>query len=108
MSAKNYCETIGGSLVSINSLEEQNFLHNFAKSQDERKYYWIGGRSSTDGNWNWSDGSQFGSSTFWYSSEHENNSGDYCVRFDHDDPFQQNWRSYDCSNSYGVICQLVL
>jgi len=57
--ANDYCTSLGGTLVNINSSEENEAIHNLIQNGD-REYYWIGCRDNvTEGNWYWTDNTDF-------------------------------------------------
>ena len=68
-SAKTYCESIGGHLVTINSQEEQDFLIVEANNKSKRNY-WIGAYPE-NGTFHWVTGEDF-SYTNWASGEPNN------------------------------------
>ena len=71
--AQNYCESIGGHLVTINDKEEQDFISDML-STASKKYYWLGGTKDENGNWNWVTGEDF-DYTNWEWSEPNNSGG---------------------------------
>ena len=71
--AQNYCESIGGHLVTINDKEEQDFVSDIL-STASKKYYWLGGTKDENGNWNWVTGEDF-DYTNWEWSEPNNSGG---------------------------------
>lgn len=51
--AKNYCENIGGHLVTITSLSEQIFVCDLIEENGNKNCYWLGARKSSNGIWHW-------------------------------------------------------
>ncbi len=77
-SAKQYCENLGGHLVTITSEQEQNFLENLIKS-GTKEGYWIGATDEkTEGVYEWITGEVF-SYTAWRYDQPDNNFGDDSV-----------------------------
>ncbi|MBQ7170282.1 MAG: putative Ig domain-containing protein, partial [Synergistaceae bacterium] len=54
--AKEYCESLGGHLVTITSQEEQNVVASLVLSGDKNSY-WLGGQKNDNDAWSWIDGS---------------------------------------------------
>jgi len=62
--AKAYCESLGGHLVTINSVDEQNFIETLL-SDAQRNHYWIGATDeASEGNWRWITGEPWGYSNW--------------------------------------------
>lgn len=59
--AKEYCENLGGYLVTITSKEEQEFIQNYiAEKNYSNKRFWIGTTDSAkEGTWTWVTGEKF-------------------------------------------------
>ena len=51
--AKNFCEEIGGHLVTITSQDEQNFIEKILSNDANKNFYWIGGHKNKNGQWYW-------------------------------------------------------
>ena len=51
--AKNYCENMGGHLVTITSLNEQIFIYDLLEENGNKNCYWLGGRKNAEGVWHW-------------------------------------------------------
>lgn len=63
--AKEYCEKLGGHLVTIFDADEQKFVEDLAEKFTDKTSYWLGGYYS-DLEWKWVDGTHF-SYTNWDS-----------------------------------------
>ena len=58
--AKEYCENLGGHLVTITSSEEQEFINESLLSIGEKSTYFIGlSRTDANSQWNWVTGEAF-------------------------------------------------
>ena len=68
--AQQYCERMGGHLVTINSEAEQKFLERLIFN-GKKNAYWLGGYKQNDGNWCWITNESF-SYTHWAASEPNN------------------------------------
>ncbi len=69
--AKEYCESIGGHLVTITNSDEQNFIGNLVKT-GVKSTYWLGGNDELKfGVWEWITGEVF-SYTNWATGEPTN------------------------------------
>lgn len=89
-SAEEMCVSLGGHLISINSMEEQSFAMRLTKNANAENI-WTGGYYNTlKKKWLWTDGSDFSYTNWdvWYNYEGEavsqpdNWSGDeYCIRY---------------------------
>ncbi|XP_018559191.1 lactose-binding lectin l-2-like [Lates calcarifer] len=100
--AELYCVSQRANLVSIHSLQEQNFVKNLIKNFDHAEgRTWIGlSDTQKEGGWMWSDGSavNFG---FWYAGEPNNDKGhEDCVH----NNFGQKWNDRPCSDTYPSVC----
>lgn len=62
--AKDYCETLGGHLVTITSKNEQKSIVKALKKHAKKKNYWLGAEKSSDGNFEWVTGEEFAYSAF--------------------------------------------
>lgn len=127
--AKEYCEKLGGHLVTISDADEQKFVEELAENCTDKVSYWLGGYYS-DSEWKWVDDTEF-SYTNWDSwtdgkkeyRQPDNFYGDeYYLRFANKDFTYTDWKSNkgkwnDVSNeadgtngdvpldSFGVICE---
>lgn len=99
--AKEYCEAIGGHLVSVNSQEEQAMLEKFMKISDKNQYtFWAGGEK-TSGSWKWTTGENFSFSNFSERSD----SGDIYLQLKAWDKYGE-WRtSSENEKGSGFICE---
>lgn len=72
--AKDYCQSVGGHLVTITSAGEQNFLENLLLNGTKIRY-WLGLTDElTEGTWKWITGETY-SFNNWYSGEPNNGQG---------------------------------
>ncbi len=67
--AKEYCESLGGHLVTITSQNEQNIVEDMVE-EGTQNCYWVGGYD-IDENWHWVTGEDF-SYTNWSDGEPNN------------------------------------
>ena len=51
--AEEFCENMGGHLVTITSDSEQRFVHNLILERGHKEYYWLGGYRTEYGTWRW-------------------------------------------------------
>ena len=99
--AKQFCEELGGHLVTINSPEEQKFVTNVMMSNASKSAYWIGGYQE-GGIWKLLNGEDM-SYTNWSENE-PNNSGQYMHMYKSgkwDDTTNNN-----NLNMHGFICEI--
>lgn len=127
--AKEYCEKLGGHLVTISDADEQKFIEELVKNCADKVSYWLGGYYS-DAEWKWVDDTEF-SYTNWDSwtdgtkeyRQPDNFYGDeFYLRLSNQDMKYENWQSNqgkwnDIANeaddtsgdvpldSFGVICE---
>ena len=73
--AKNYCEKLGGHLVTIDSADEQIFVQRIIKGQSNLNY-WIGLYKNGSGQWEWVDKSMFSYSNWDYDIKWNNRKPD--------------------------------
>lgn len=86
--AKEYCENLGGHLVTISDADEQKFVEDLAKKCTDKVSYWLGGYYS-DSEWKWVDDTEFSYTNWdsWSDGEKEyrqpdNHTGDeFYLRF---------------------------
>ncbi len=58
--AKEYCEKLGGHLVTITSIEENNYIKDLVVSNGKKNAYWLGASDSeSEGVWKWVTGEPF-------------------------------------------------
>jgi len=75
--AKEYCEEIGGHLVTINDADECSFVSSLTSQNGARRMYWTGGfRENASSKWQWITGEQF-SYTNWDVGEPNHNTEHY-------------------------------
>ncbi|KAM6903303.1 C-type lectin-like [Lycodopsis pacificus] len=102
--AELHCVSQGANLVSIHSLDEENFINFLIKNFDPAEGYTCIGLSDTqkEGRWMWSDGSAV-KFVFWSNGEPNNQvGGEHCVH-------QRNgpnlrWNDGPCSDEYTFVC----
>ncbi|MBQ4432413.1 MAG: hypothetical protein II877_12990, partial [Synergistaceae bacterium] len=74
--AKDYCEALGGHLVSITSSGEQAMIETFMKISDKSGWsdtvFWAGGNKASD-SWEWTTGENFSYTNFTADSESGDN-----------------------------------
>ncbi|KAK9526951.1 hypothetical protein VZT92_015622 [Zoarces viviparus] len=102
--AEIYCVSQGANLVSIHSLEEQNFVTFLIKNFDLAEVQtWIGlSDIHKEGAWLWSDGS---AAKFVYWSKRMPNNGrgnEHCVQTNY--PKGLKWNDAPCSRTFPFVC----
>ena len=105
--AKAVCETVGGTLVQVGDMAENDFLDTNTTGSDSP---WIGGEDRADeGTWVWADGSTFyeGSTsvlyTNWNSGEPNDSSNEDCIQLI---PATGLWNDAKCGDSHGYWCEV--
>eukprot|EP00057_Strongylocentrotus_purpuratus_P024473 XP_011678947.1 PREDICTED: C-type mannose receptor 2 [Strongylocentrotus purpuratus] len=102
--AQDYCQDLGGDLVTIETEREFNFLVDHYRYRYSNKGFWIGLKYMSDGTYRWeteiseypSDGSQ------WDSGKPDGAaSGQHCVEFS----AAQSYNDEDCSTALYYICE---
>jgi hypothetical protein len=71
--AKNFCESLNATLISIHSTQENDFVLNLVQKQS---HVWIGGKRDSNNNFEWINGNAF-NYTNWSSGQPD--SGDNVV-----------------------------
>ncbi|XP_059205174.1 lactose-binding lectin l-2-like [Centropristis striata] len=101
--AELHCVSEGANLVSINSLEEYNFINALIRNFDPAdKLTWIGlSDTQKEGGWMWSDGSAV-KVFFWNPGEPNNAGGEHCVHNNRDTNNTSN--DHQCSNTFPFVC----
>ncbi|CAK6949576.1 lactose-binding lectin l-2-like [Scomber scombrus] len=102
--AELYCVSEKANLVSIHSLEEQNFVKSLIKNFDHAEgRTWIGlSDVHNEGRWMWSDGCAV-DFVFWDKGEPNNYGGhEDCVHNNHDTGMK--WNDRPCSDTYPSVC----
>ncbi|XP_073318887.1 lactose-binding lectin l-2-like [Pagrus major] len=100
--AELYCLSEGANLVSIHSLEEDNFIKALIKNFDHaERPTWIGlSDIHKEGRWMWSDGCAV-DFVFWWKGEPNNVGGnEHCVHNNHGNQ----WNDHQCSLTFPSIC----
>ncbi|XP_061440920.1 C-type lectin domain family 4 member M-like isoform X2 [Rhineura floridana] len=99
--SKKGCEKEGSDLVSIETLEEQDYLTDHAKSINT--VFWIGMFKDKGTTWAWLGGSAVGS-TYWSSDEPGSKEKHHCAaiisgtrRF--------SWKTYTCATKLASCCK---
>ena len=76
--AEEYCENLGGHLVTISDVNEQNFINTTLLSAGTKNMYWIGGyRNSSSDNWHWVTGEDI--QYFNWSAGEPNSSNEHYI-----------------------------
>ncbi|XP_073724590.1 galactose-specific lectin nattectin-like isoform X2 [Misgurnus anguillicaudatus] len=103
VTAEKNCQSIDANLASVRSIVENNFLLSLLVSADTRA--WIGGHDAEiEGQWLWSDGSQF-DFTNWCSGEPDNNkhnNPENCLEINYSN--NHCWNDELCSFTMNYIC----
>ncbi|XP_073319720.1 lactose-binding lectin l-2-like [Pagrus major] len=102
--AELYCVSEGANLVSIHSLEEQNFVKSLIKNFDHSEgRTWVGlSDIHKEGRWMWSDGCAV-DFVFWDAREPNNGGGNEdCVHNNYDEDLK--WNDHQCSATYASVC----
>lgn len=90
--AESLCVSKGGHLVSINSLEEQDFIQDMIDSVGKDNT-WLGGYLE-DGEWKWTDGSDFDYSN-WDTDKPDNYQGtEKYIKFPRNDFSFESWEAH--------------
>lgn len=93
--AKAYCESLGGHLATITSLEEQNFITSIYGTTTKTQL-WLGGTDEfQEGNWQWITGEDFVYQN-WHSSNQDNFRGNehYLTIFTENTPHPSLWNDF--------------
>ncbi|XP_054914869.1 ladderlectin-like [Poeciliopsis prolifica] len=103
--AEQHCVNQGANLVSIHSLEEENFVKMLIRNFDPtQRPNWIGlSDIHKDGRYFWSDGSRF-DFTFWKTGEpNDSRQSEPCVHTN----WRQNkkWNDTLCGAKYSFVCK---
>ncbi|XP_060949172.1 lactose-binding lectin l-2-like [Limanda limanda] len=99
-----YCVKEGANLVSIHSLDEDNFVRSLIRNFDHAEgRTWIGlSDLHEEDSWMWSDGSAV-DFTFWSSGQPDNSQGgEHCGHNNHIN--DKKWNDYNCSDNYPSVC----
>ncbi|XP_034561136.1 lactose-binding lectin l-2-like [Notolabrus celidotus] len=101
--AEIHCVSQGSNLVSIGSMEEQNFVKTLIKNFDPAEgRAWIGlSDTQREGHWMWSDGcpARF---FFWTAGEPNDSGNEDCVHTNF--AIQRKWNDVPCSKQYAFVC----
>lgn len=114
--AKQFCENIGGHLVTINDANENDYVVSLARDRGTLPAYYIGASDAkSEGVWKWVTGEQFWSGnasgsavnssyTNWLSGE-PNNSGsvEHCAHIS--STYSWQWNDTADTSSMGIICE---
>ncbi|XP_065145803.1 galactose-specific lectin nattectin-like [Paramisgurnus dabryanus] len=101
--AEKNCQSVGANLASVRNTAENNFLLTLLRYPDTLA--WIGGQDGEiEGQWLWSDGSQF-HFTNWCPGEPNNNkhnSPENCLELNQGN--NHCWNDIPCSYTMSYIC----
>ncbi|CAK6969850.1 lactose-binding lectin l-2-like [Scomber scombrus] len=104
--AELYCLSEKANLVSMHSLEEQNFVKSLIKNFDHTEgITWIGLNDvHKEGRWMWSNGCAV-DFVFWNSKQPDNALGnEHCVHAKSYTENRLNWNDLQCSLTYPSVC----
>ena len=102
--AEFHCLSHGANLVSIHSLEEENFVKMLIRNFDPAEgRTWIGlSDAQKNGRWFWSDGSKI-SFTDWAAGQPDNHGGlEHCGEINF---AAKKWNDWPCSLMCSFICK---
>ncbi|XP_053302121.1 lactose-binding lectin l-2 [Pleuronectes platessa] len=102
--AELYCVSQGANLVSIHSLEEENFVKALIKNFDHAEgFTWIGlSDLHKEGRWMWSDGCAV-KFTFWFPGQPDNGRGvEHCGH--NNFSTEKKWNDAPCSALIPSVC----
>ncbi|XP_075962469.1 galactose-specific lectin nattectin-like [Anarhichas minor] len=102
--AEFYCVSEGANLVSIHSLEEQNFVKSLIKNFDPVEgVTWYGlSDIHKEGTWMWSDGSAV-NFVYWSNGQPDHIKGyEHCVQTNY--PGALKWNDDQCSCTFPFVC----
>ncbi|XP_068188442.1 lactose-binding lectin l-2-like [Antennarius striatus] len=102
--AELHCVSEGANLVSIHSMEEQNFIKGLIKNFDHaEETTWIGLTDiHKENSFMWSNG-QAVNFVYWYQNEPNNLEGtEHCVHTNHGE--EKKWNDEDCYFTLPSVC----
>ncbi|XP_055351238.1 uncharacterized protein LOC129597631 [Paramacrobiotus metropolitanus] len=106
--AEDFCIGYRGHLASIDSLNEQNVIsfmlpYTSWQANQQRENFWIGLKEK-DQSWAWSDGSVYGTNTFFNSMlDHSTTDVVDCVAME---AYTGSWIKQNCQLSWGWVCEV--
>ena len=101
--ASLYAKSLGGELVSIETLEKNLKLIEFVKTETITEAIWIGASDSTiENQYSWSDGSIF-IYTNWAVNNPHNNTTLNCIQMNYDANDEYKWSDKDCNEAKPFI-----
>jgi len=97
----------GGHLVSINTLEENDFLttrllHKYGNTDGTS--WWIGGFQNPDQDWTWVTGEKWSEEAIFWQPGQPNDGGDACAAIQGSTFLYKLWDAA-CTNSIKFICE---
>lgn len=105
--AKEYCENIGGHLVTITSQEEQDFVHDLLQSCTKTDYY-IGGENPTNEDIEWITGENSSYSNWDTNTNEPNDYAGYSEQYIEMRVGHGRWndiRNNDAISGNGFVCE---
>uniref|UniRef100_A0A3B4TM23 Ladderlectin-like n=1 Tax=Seriola dumerili TaxID=41447 RepID=A0A3B4TM23_SERDU len=97
--AERFCASFDGSLASVRSIWEYNFLQRMVKTGGHR-FAWIGGYYF-EGEWRWEDGSRFD-----YSNWDTSSSTAYYQCLLLNSQVSKGWSNNGCNMRFPFVCQV--
>jgi len=106
LSAMRVCQAMQGTLLTIPTMEVQQYLRERFGSTSKSKRVWIGASDrNREGNWEWVTGERFGF-TNWYRNQPSAKRDEDCLVFNYYS--KGAWADYDCSWQMPFICQYIV
>ena len=89
--AKKTCEDMGGHLVTITSIIEQEIVKNLVVAKGTKGYYWMGGFRNTNDNLEWITGENFSYSNWAYGDPNNEGGIENAVAVCHHQRLEGKW-----------------
>ena len=106
--SESHCNAVAGHLAAVTSLEIHNFLLQKVEAKNSHTWYWIGGSDkTTEGNWEWVDGSVW-NFTIWadqpFKQQPAGGVNYDCLQIYHYHHAQNGWNDHFCHYASLFIC----
>lgn len=101
--AEDSCIGFGGHLASIETQSELNHVLSRLPNRQNNYNYWIGLYEYSHNEWRWSDGTAYGTTTYWHPNTNHGSDAMDCVGMEGQ---TGKWIQQNCNIGWGWVCEI--